>query len=221
MKIPILVIVVIAMIAVGFLYFSGGSAPDASTSFFVTSNNPGSGADFGGLAGADAHCQTLADDAGLGDKTWRAYLSSHATETDAAIHARDRIGTGPWYNTKGELIASTVEDLHSENNISKETALDERGKAVNGRGDTPNIHDILTGSGPDGRVAVTEGDATCSNWTSSDEGSAMVGHHDRAGLDDSDAAKSWNASHGSRGCSLPNLNSTGGGGLLYCFATSL
>jgi hypothetical protein len=190
--------------------------------FFVTSRNPGSGANLGGLPGADAHCQTLATEAGAGDLTWQAYLSAAATEGNEAINARDRIGLGPWYNFNGELIASSVANLHDgENLIDKEKGLSETGATVNGRGDTPNVHDILTGSNSDGTLALAEGggDTTCSNWTSeSSEGSAVVGHHDRLGPETLETAASWNAAHGSRGCSLPDLNSTGGGGLLYCFA---
>ncbi len=190
--------------------------------FFVTSKNPGTGANFGGLAGADNFCQNLASANGASDKTWRAYLSAAARDEQDAVHARDRIGSGPWHNAKGVLIASTVSELHSAStNLNKATALDEKGSKVNGRGDTPNVHDILTGSNPDGTLAVSAGDTTCSNWTSeAADGSAIVGHHDRMGLNESDAAKSWNSSHASRGCSLTNLNGTGGGGLVYCFATS-
>lgn len=188
--------------------------------FFITSENPGTGANLGGLSGADAHCQALANAAGAGDRTWRAYLSASAIDEEEAVNARDRIGSGPWHNYNGELLANTVEELHGDNNpISKTFALTEKGEQVNGRGDTPNVHDILTGSSADGTLAEGEGDVTCSNWTSeSEDGSAVVGHHDRVGIDDSAAMKSWVSSHGSRGCSLENLNSTGGGGLLYCFA---
>ena len=179
-------------------------------SFFVTSANPGNGADFDGISGADAHCASLAEAAGVTGKTWRAYLST------SSENARDRIGTGPWANAAGVEIAASVEALHSEANaISKETALDETGSVINGRGDTPNRHDILTGSLPDGSAA----EQTCEDWTSSGEGSAMVGHHDRMGLDDTPPSMSWNSSHPSRGCSLEALRGTGGDGLLYCFAT--
>ncbi|MCA9361698.1 hypothetical protein KC845_04055 [Candidatus Kaiserbacteria bacterium] len=190
-------------------------------SFFITSENPGTGANFGGLTGADAYCQTLATEAGVGDKTWHAYLSASATESEEAVNARDRIGTGPWYNYNGELIATSVADLHENSRINKETGLTENGDIVNGRGDTPNRHDILTGSNMDGTLAVAEngGDTTCSNWTTeSADGSAVVGHHDRIGLDESAPMKSWVSSHGSRGCSLENLTTTGGDGRLYCFA---
>ena len=193
---------------------AGGVAwsQDTAMSFFVTSAGPGNGADIGGLQGADAHCTSLAEAAGVSGKTWRAYLS--ATDTDA----RDRIGNGPWLNAKGEKIADDVASLHSDtNNLTKQTALDENGQVINGRGDTPNRHDILTGSNPDGTAAA---DQTCGDWTlSGSEGVAMVGHSDRAGLDDSAAAKSWNSSHATRGgCSQEALRSTGGDGLFYCFA---
>jgi hypothetical protein len=191
-------------------------------SFFITSVNPGTGANLGGLAGADAHCQALASAAGAGDRTWAAYLSAAATESTETVNAQDRIGSGPWYNFSGELIANSVTELHSQENIiSKDKGLTELGTVVNGRGDTPNVHDILTGSDESGVLAIAEddGDTTCSNWTSeSSDGSAVVGHHDRLGPDTLETATSWNAAHGSRGCSLPDLNSTGGGGLLYCFA---
>lgn len=191
---------------------SAAMAQDGGMSFFVTSQNPGNGGDFGGLAGADAHCSALADAAGVGAKTWRAYLSS------SSENARDRIGTGPWVNAKGEVIADSVDGLHGDNNLTKETALNELGEVVNGRGDSPNRHDILTGSNPDGTLA--EG-MTCEDWTSSAEDAAgMVGHHDRMGLDDSAPAKSWNSSHSSRGgCGIEALRGTGGDGLIYCFAT--
>jgi hypothetical protein len=187
------------------------SAQDGSMSFFVTSQNPGSGGDFGGLAGADAHCTTLAESAGTTGKTWHAYLSS-STE-----NARDRIGAGPWMNAKGEVIADSVATLHGDNNLTKATALNEMGEVINGRGDSPNRHDILTGSTPEGTVA--EG-MTCEDWTSNAENTAgMVGHSDRTGLDESAPAKSWNSSHSSRGgCGLEALRGTGGDGLLYCFA---
>ncbi|SDF20394.1 hypothetical protein [Limimaricola pyoseonensis] len=186
---------------------AAAQAQEAEMSFFVTSANPGQGGDLGGLEGADAHCQSLAEAAGASG-TWRAYLSSSAED------ARDRIGTGPWHNAEGVEIAADLEALHGEGNaISKETALDETGAVVNGRGDSPNRHDILTGSMADGTAA----EQTCEDWTAGGEGSAMVGHHDRMGLDESDAAKSWNASHPSRGCDLEALRGTGGDGLFYCF----
>ncbi len=192
-------------------------APKSPMSFFVTSTNPGQGADFGGLAGADRHCQNLADAAGAGGRTWRAYLSTSASTSGPAVNARDRIGTGPWQNAKGEVVATSVDDLHGPNNrITKQTALTEKGMPVNGRGDTPNLHDVLTGSTADGRAT----EQTCANWTSSGTGAAIVGHHDRTGLDESAPAKSWNASHPTRGCGLDALKLTGGGGYLYCFATN-
>ncbi|MBP2310994.1 hypothetical protein [Azospirillum soli] len=194
----------------------------ANMSFFVTSTGLGKGADLGGLEGADRHCQQLAQAAGAGNRTWRAYLSTQATGGQPAVNARDRIGRGPWQNAKGEVIARSVEDLHGTNNLTKQTALNEKGQAVNGRGDTPNMHDILTGSQPDGTAFAGAEDRTCGNWTKSGtEGAAMLGHHDRTGLDESPPAKSWNSSHASRGgCSQDALRGTGGAGLLYCFATN-
>jgi len=185
---------------------------DAKMSFFVTSVGSGKGADLGGLKGADAHCASLAEAAGVKGKTWHAYLSTSTED------ARDRIGKGPWFNAKGEKIADDVASLHGDANaISKQTALDEKGEVVNGRGDKPNRHDVLTGSKPDGTKIA---DQTCGDWTMSGaEGAAMMGHHDRTGLDDSAAAKSWNSSHASRGgCSQEALKGTGGDGLFYCFA---
>ncbi|PTE07316.1 hypothetical protein [Mesorhizobium helmanticense] len=190
------------------------SAQDATMSFFVTSVGSGKGADLGGLKGADAHCASLAEAAGVTGKTWAAYLSTSDTD------ARDRIGKGPWFDAKGVKIADDVASLHSDANaITKQTALDEKGEVVNGRGDKPNRHDILTGSKPDGTKIA---DQTCGDWTMGGaEGAAMVGHHDRMGLDDSAAAKSWNSSHASRGgCSQDALKGTGGDGLFYCFATN-
>lgn len=188
-------------------------------SFFLTSANPGKGADLGGLAGADAYCGKLATDAGAGGKNWKAYLS---TTGAAPVNARDRIGKGPWQNAKGVVVAKNVDDLHgASNNLSKATALTEKGETISGRGDPVNMHDILTGSTVDGRanVAATT-DTTCANWTSGTTGSAMVGHHDRIGLNESAPMKSWNASHGTRGCDMASLKATGGGGLMYCFATN-
>lgn len=187
-------------------------------SFFVTSASPGKGADLGGLQGADEYCQSLATQAGAGSLTWRAYLSADATDTSAAVNARDRIGNGPWKNFSGVTTAGSLEELHRNNNINKQTALTEKGGVVSGRGDDVNRHDILTGSTPEGRAIASGNDSTCSNWTSSAEGSAMVGHHDRLGLADDEASKSWNSSHFSRGCSLDALASSGGAGLFYCFA---
>ena len=193
-------------------------SPGTNMTFFVTSAGSGKGADFGGLSGADQHCQSLARAAGAGNRTWRAYLSTGASAGQPAVHARDRIGRGPWHNAKGVLIARDADALHGSNAISKETALTETGEVVKGRGDTPNMHDILTGSGPDGRALAGDQDMTCRNWTSSTDGAAMTGHHDRVGLRDDEAARSWNASHPSRGCSQDALRTTGGAGLLYCFA---
>ena len=197
---------------------SMGASGTNNMSFFVTSSNPGRGADFGGLAGADRHCQTLATAAGAGSKTWRADLS---TTGAGSVNARDRIGRGPWFNAKGTQVAANVDELHGTNQISKATALNERGEVVMGGGDAVNMHDILTGSTPEGRAtAGGTADTTCGNWTSSGDGSAIVGHHDRRGLDESAPAKSWNSSHGSRGCSLASLKGTGGDGRLYCFAAN-
>ncbi len=194
---------------------SGGKT---GMSFFVTSTGPGKGADLGGLAGADKHCQTLAAAAGAGNRTWRAYLSQQATATVPAINAADRIGKGPWINAKGVVVATDVANLHGANNLSKATALTETGAVVNGRGDTPNTHDVLTGSQPGGTAIAGNVNTTCANWTSSGEGAAMVGHHDKIGLDESVPAKSWNSSHLSRGCSADALKASGGAGLFYCFA---
>ena len=197
----------------------GALAQQAKMTFFVTSAGNGQGANFGGLAGADKHCQKLAAAAGAGFKTWRAYLSQSVWGDQPAINARDRIGRGPWQNAKGVVIAKNVDDLHSpNNNINKDTALTEKWDKVNGRGDTPNMHDILTGSQPDGTAFHGNEDRTCNNWRSSDAGQAMVGHHDRIGLRDDEASRSWNSSHPSRGCSHAALQSSGGAGLLYCFA---
>jgi hypothetical protein len=188
-------------------------------SFFITSKGPGKGAALGGLSGADQHCQALAKAAGAGGKTWRAYLSASASGGQPAVNARDRIGKGPWFNAKGVQVAANVADLHSENTkLGKENSLTETGQAVNGRGDTPNMHDILTGSQMDGTVLPADGDHTCGNWTSSGEGSAQVGHHDRQGGGAN--PNSWNSAHGSKGCSQENLQGTGGNGFFYCFATN-
>jgi hypothetical protein len=198
-------------ILISLVFAASVHAQQKDMSFFITSAGPGKGADLGGLKGADAHCQALAKAAGAGNRQWHAYLS-----TDK-VNARDRIGKGPWKNARGEEIAKSVDDLHANSRISKQTGLDEKGQPVNGRGDSPNRHDILTGSTPEGR-AIADKDLTCGNWTKSGEGSAMVGHHDRMGLRDDDASKSWNSSHPSRGCSQDALRSSGGDGLFYCFA---
>jgi hypothetical protein len=191
-------------------------AQQSSMTFFVSSSGSGRGADYGGLSGADKHCQTLATAADAGNHTWRAYLS---TQGATAVNARDRIGKGPWQNAKGAVIARDVAELHGKNNLNKQTALTEKGETVNGRGETPNKHDILTGSKPDGTAFPGSDDIrTCGNWTKSGEGVAMVGHHDRQGLGSPEDASSWNSSHRSNGCSDDALKSTGGAGLLYCFA---
>ena len=194
---------------------SGG----ANMTFFITSVGSGKGADLGGLEGADRHCQALAAAAGAGTKQWRAYLS---TQGQAAVNARDRIGRGPWQNAKGEVIAKDAEELHGTNNLTKQTALTEKGEVVKGRGDTPIMHDILTGSQADGRAFTGCEDMTCGNWTKSGaDGAAMLGHHDRMGPTDEAWAKSWNTSHASRGgCSQEALRGTGGAGLLYCFTAN-
>ena len=187
-------------------------------SFFVTSVGPGDGGNLGGLVGADQHCQNLATAAGAGNRTWRAYLSAVGAGSAACVNARNRIGQGPWRNYRGDTIAENLDQLHSNNNINKETALTETGQTVNGRSDTPNMHDMLTGSTMEGRCFPPGTDTTCGNWTRNIDGGAQVGHHDRQGLDDSEAARSWNSSHRSRGCSQQQLVSTGGNGLFYCFA---
>ena len=196
-------------------------AQQANLSFFVTSAGPGKGADVGGLAGADRHCQQLASAVGAGGKTWHAYLS---TQGAGAVNARDRIGKGPWVNAKGLTIAKDVAELHGTNNLTKQTALSEKGDVTNGRGDTPNRHDILTGSQPDGTAFTGSDDRTCKNYTSSTQGAVMLGHADRQGLRDDEPSKSWNSSHPSRGqdggCSQADLRSTGGDGLMYCFAVN-
>jgi hypothetical protein len=188
-----------------------GAQKPAGMGFFITSTGSGKGADLGGLEGADKHCQQLAQAAGAGGRTWRAYLSAGGAKP---VHAKDRIGSGPWTNAKGVVVATSVADLHSDaNKLSKENSLTEKGEVVNGRGDKPNRHDILTGSGPDGSLMDGQ---TCNNWTSSTDGTAMAGHHDRVG--GGSAPTSWNASHGTKGCSQEALIGTGGDGLIYCFA---
>lgn len=200
---------------------ASGSATSAGTSpmtFFVTSVGSGNGANLGGLEGADKHCQDLAQAAGAGGHTWHAYLS---TTGSGSVNARDRIGKGPWRNYSGTVIAQSVDDLHgASNNINKQTALTEKGGMVKGRGDTPNQHDMLTGSTSEGRASTDNTDTTCGNWSSSDQGAAIVGHVDRMGLNDSAPMKSWNSSHPSRGCSQDNLIGTGGAGYFYCFAVN-
>ena len=208
----------LAAIMIVTLGTSAGLAQSAQMNFFITSAGPGNGADLGGLLGADRHCQSLAAAAGAGDRTWHAYLSAAAAGGQEAVNARDRIGSGPWYNFNGVMVAENLDQLHGDNNLTKETIVTEEGDVVNGRGDSPNMHDILTGSNLDGTVAVGDGDTTCSNWTSSGEGSAMAGHHDRQGGGDNPT--SWNSAHGSRGCSQENLQGTGGNGFFYCFASN-
>ncbi|MEI6302375.1 MAG: lectin [Betaproteobacteria bacterium] len=205
-------------LAAGVYAAKGDSAPKMG--FFVSSVGSGKGADLGGLAGADKLCQSLAAAAGAGGRTWHAYLSTTASGSEKAVNARDRIGKGPWYNAKGVLIAKNVDDLYSNPNLTKQTALTEKGAVVNGRGDTPNMHDILTGSDTQGRAFVGgSSDTTCGNWTkSTPTGSAQVGHSDRTGLREDVAAKAWANSHPSRGCSQDALKSSGGDGRFYCFA---
>lgn len=222
---PLVNLVPTACFAVVLAATSPVMAQSSSLSFFVTSNGPGKGGDLGGLAGADKHCQLLAQTAGAGSKTWHAYLSTQAAGGQPAVNAKDRIGNGPWRNAKGVVIAKDVADLHSAGNkLDKQTALSEKGEVINGRGDTPNRHDVLTGSQPDGTAFAAGDDRTCKNWTSSTQGAAMVGHSDRIGLRDDDASKSWNSSHPSRGpdggCSQNDLKSTGGDGLFYCFTVN-
>jgi hypothetical protein len=209
----------IAAAAIAVVGISAAQQPGGNPmTFFITSANPGKGGDLGGLAGADAWCQKLATDAGAGNKTWRAYLSTTASGGQPAVDARDRIGKGPWVNAKGVQIAANLDELHGQNKLTKETNINEKGGLVNGFGDTPNTHDMMTGSTPDGRVADN---ATCNNWTSSSTGTTMVGHHDRKGTNpDPVANASWNSSHRSAGCSTEALAKTGSGGLFYCFAAN-
>jgi hypothetical protein len=196
----------------GLLWQQSADAQQNAMTFFITSAGPGDGGNLGGLDGADAHCQALATAAGAGDKTWRAYLST------STANAHDRVGSGPWHNAKGELIANNLDELHGEaNQISKTTGLTETGESVKGRGDTPNTHDILTGTNADGTVAAG---MTCNDWTSNGAEQGFVGHHDRIGLKDDAPSKSWNASHPSRGCGKDDLPKSGGNGLFYCFATN-
>jgi hypothetical protein len=211
--------VVMASMALLALGLNANAHAQASgMTFFVSSTGSGTGADLGGLAGADKLCQSLAAAAGAGSRTWHAYLSASAAGGSPAVNARDRIGAGPWQNVKGVVIAANVAELHGTNNLTKQTALTEKGDVVNGRGDTPNKHDILTGSQADGTTYKDGDDHTCGNWTKSGEGVAQLGHHDRQGLGTDDASRSWNSSHPSRGCSDDALKSTGGAGLIYCFA---
>ena len=208
--------VLVAAVALSFQSGSVLSAQTQPMSFFITSVGSGDGANLGGLKGADAHCQKLAAAAGAGSRTWRAYLSTSGAGGAAAVNAKDRIGAGPWYNAKGVLIAQNVAELHGENKLTKETQLTEKGDVVNGRGDTPNKHDILTGSQLDGTAFADGADHSCNNWMSNSTGSAQVGHHDRQGGGANPT--SWNNAHASKGCSQENLRGTGGDGLFYCFA---
>jgi hypothetical protein len=210
--------VIAAAVAVAFAA-PAGAQDRSAMSFLVTSANPGQGANFGGLAGADRHCQALATAAGS-RRNWRAYLSTQAAGGQPAVNARDRIGNGPWRNANGVVIAASLAELHGQNNLTKQTALDERGQGVRGSGDQPtNDHDILTGTQADGTAFAAGEDRTCGNWSLGGEtGSAWVGHHDRRGLRDDEPSRSWNASHATRGCGLPQLRTTGGAGLIYCFA---
>jgi hypothetical protein len=209
-----------ALLAAGMT--AGANAQQNAMTFFVTSVGKGNGADLGGLEGADAHCAALAKAAGSTAANWRAYLSTTAPGGDEGVNARDRIGKGPWHNAKGALVAKNVAELHSDAaSIDKQTALTEKGETISGSGETPNMHDMLTGSDPDGRYSTAGGDTTCGNWTKSGEGSAIVGHHDRIGLKKTTRhMRSWNSSHGSRGCSQDLLKASGGAGLFYCFAAN-
>ena len=220
--------VVVAVFALGIISGAAAQQPvvpqSPNMTFFVTSLGVGKGADLGGIEGADRYCQQLASSAGAGNKTWRAYLSTQAAEGKPAVNARDRIGNGPWQNFKGEVVAQNVDDLHGDNNkLTMQTSLTENGRMIPGVGFAPNRHDALTGSQADGRAFPTGEDRTCHNWTSSTQGSAMLGHIDRRGLRDDAASRSWNSSHPSRGpdggCSQSDLRSTGGDGLFYCFAS--
>jgi hypothetical protein len=213
-KIVFAAVVLAAPLTVSYLLRAQAPPP---IGFFITSAGPGKGADLGGLEGADKQCQALATAAGGGNRVWHAYLSTSPAGNSPAVNARDRIGTGPWANAKGDIVAQTVAELHGENSkLGKETSLTEKGEVVNGRGDTPNRHDILTGSQLDGTAFTSGENLTCQNWTSGGEGSAQVGHHDRQGGGANPT--SWNSAHASRGCSQENLRSTGGDGLFYCFA---
>jgi hypothetical protein len=208
----------VALLGLG---LAAGQAQQAGMTFFVSSVGGGKGGDLGGLDGADAHCAALAKAAGATATAWHAYLSTTAPGGAPGVNARDRIGKGPWVNAKGVTVAKSVEDLHSDaNNINKQTALTEKGETVPGRGDPVNTHDILTGSDPQGLYSTAGGDTTCGNWTKSVDGSAIVGHHDRQGLQPSRQSNSWNSAHGSRGCSPDQLKASGGAGLIYCFAVN-
>jgi hypothetical protein len=217
----------ILVVLLSLSWIASSQEPKTNMTFFITSVGSGKGADLGGLAGADKHCQALAQAVGTGNRTWHAYLSTSAADGKPAVNARDRIGKGPWQNAKGVVIAKDVDDLHSNNNkINKETGLSEKGETINASGDKPNMHDILTGSQPDGHAFSGSDDMTCHNWTSSTTGTAMLGHHNRQGQRDDESSRSWNSSHPSRGtgssggCSQEGLRSSGGNGLFYCFAVN-
>jgi hypothetical protein len=228
MKKIITIIVVASLVGISYVLLNKNNTNSAEInttsinnkdmSFFITSTNPGNGGNLGGLDGADKYCATLAENAGIKNKTWKAFLSTTNSSELRGEDARDRIGNGPWKNFKGEVVANNLNELMSNNLINKQTALNENGEIVFGRGDTPNSHDILTGSTELGIASSTDQDTTCSNWTSNATGSAIVGHHDRIGINDSPAMKSWSTSHLTRGCSVDNFKSTGGAGLFYCFA---
>ncbi len=211
------VLAIVAFLSFAIGVMASAQAQQNNMSFFVTSVGLGKGGDLGGLEGADRHCQSLAQAVGAGGKTWHAYLS---TQGQGGVNAKDRIGNGPWFNAKGVQIAANLVGLHNNNKINKETALDERGMTVKGRVDTPNQHDMLTGTQQDGTVVAGADDATCSNWTSSTDGqgSAVVGHHDLIG--NTQGPNFWNYSHKTPGCSPANLQRVGGAGLFYCFATN-
>jgi hypothetical protein len=219
-KIGSLLLAVVAASTIAFT--SAAQAQQADMSFFVSSVGSGKGGDLGGLAGADAHCQALAKAAGSTSASWAAYLSTTEPGGNAGVNARDRIGKGPWKNAKGVVIAKSVDDLHSaSNNLTKQTAITEKGAVLPGSGDQGNIHDALTGSDPQGMFSTAGGDTTCGNWTKSSDGSAIVGHLDRAGLGKTTRhMTSWNSAHGSRGCSPEQLKGSGGAGLIYCFRTN-
>jgi len=214
------VVSIAALASATWLMHDAWSADGSPMTFFVTSTGSGKGADLGGLAGADSHCQALAKAAGAGSHTWHAYLSTTGTDGKPGVNARDRIGKGPWQNAKGVVVAKDLNELHGKNFFINDTAPTEKGEMVNGRTDSPNMHDMLTGSTPEGRALPPGKDSTCGNWTSSGDGSAMLGHHDRMGLRDDDASKSWNSSHPSKACSQEALRGTGGAGLYYCFAAN-
>lgn len=219
MKLNYVRIALFSGIALATLASCSSQPPGPPTTFFITSTNPAQSGNLGGLAGADGICEKLASAAGVGGRNWHAYLSTQATGGAVAVNARDRIGKGPWTNAKGVVIARDLAELHGTNNISKETALTETGAVVPGTGDPVNTHDIMTGSRPDGTAMPAGRDATCSNWTSAGTGGAMVGHHNRGGINPDPVANvSWNSSHLTPGCDMPSLQKVGGAGLLYCFA---